>query len=119
MGDDNCLDSDGVWDYTCDAEGNRTGKDEIAGTIKWEYFYDQRNQLVRVDRKTDGTNIDLMVEYKYDAWGNRIEKSVDLDGPGILNPEVMKFALDAWNPRQKRVLTPFVALLWPSPVMAF
>ena len=50
----------------------------------WTYGYDHRNQLVRVDRKTNGTDIDQTIEYKYDAWGNRVEKSVDADGPARL-----------------------------------
>jgi RHS repeat-associated protein len=50
--------------------------------------------LTRVDKKSNGTDIDLTVEYRYEAWGNRIEKSVDLDGPGIGNPTVTKFLLD-------------------------
>ena len=97
-GDDNRLESDGTWDYTYDAEGNRTSKSAVSGSTVWTYGYDHRNQLVRVDRKSNGTDIDLTVEYRYDAWGNRIQKTVDIDGPGILNPEVMKFALDGWNP---------------------
>lgn len=40
---------------------------------------------------------DLSAEYKYDALGNRIEKSVDNDGVGGGAAVVTRFAYDAWK----------------------
>ena len=38
------------------------------------------------------------VEYKYDAFGNRLAKEIDLDGEGELGVEVQRYAIDGWNP---------------------
>jgi len=75
-----------------------TEKDAVGSSVKWLYGYDNRNHLIQVDRKTNGTTIDLTVKYTYDARGNRVQSSVDLDGPGINNARVTKFLLDGWNP---------------------
>ena len=36
-------------------------------------------------------------EYQYDAFGNRIAKSVDMDGVGSGTAAVQRYALDGWN----------------------
>src|SRR5262249_7487341 len=56
------------------------------------------NHLVEVERKSNGTNVDLRVEYFYDAQGNRVEELVDPDGDGSASGTVTKFVLDGWNP---------------------
>ena len=43
IGEDNRLDGDGVYTYTHDAEGNRTGK--VGGGESWTYTWDHRNRL--------------------------------------------------------------------------
>jgi RHS repeat-associated protein len=69
----NRLSDDGTYNYTYDFEGNVTEKAQIAGSVKWQYYYDNRNELTRVDHITTGTTVDLRVDYKYDAWGNRVQ----------------------------------------------
>ncbi len=96
--DNNRLTTDGVWNYSYDDEGNLIQKVRVGGSEKWQFQFDHLNNLTRIDRKTNGTTIDLTVLYTYDAWGNRIAKSVDADGAGGGSAVVMKFALDGWNP---------------------
>jgi hypothetical protein len=62
---DNQLSSDGVWTYVYDAEGNRIEKDRIGTSEKWTYGYDHANHLKSVERKSNGTTVDLRVDYKY------------------------------------------------------
>lgn len=98
-GPDNQLLSDGLWTYTYDPAGNRATKESISTAEIWTYGYDHQNQLIEVERATNGVDIDLRVGYSYDVWGNRITKSVDQDGDGSTYiPETMKFAIDGWNP---------------------
>jgi RHS repeat-associated protein len=53
---------------------------------------------------TDGGAVDLQVDFKYDAFGNRIEKAHDADGTGGGSAVVTRFALDGWkNVRQPLV----------------
>ncbi|MEI6368009.1 MAG: RHS repeat-associated core domain-containing protein, partial [Planctomycetota bacterium] len=61
--------------------------------------YDHRNQLTKVERKSNGTDIDLRVEYQYDAWGNRTQRSVDLNGDAFGDATVTKFLLDGSDVR--------------------
>jgi RHS repeat-associated protein len=67
--------------------------------------FDQRNQLVWAKHSdTDGGAVDLQVDFKYDAFGNRIEKAHDADGAGGGSAVVTRFALDGWkNVRQPLV----------------
>jgi RHS repeat-associated protein len=40
----------------------------------------------------------MQAEYKYDVFGNRVEKTVDDDRVAPSSPVVMRFAIDGWNP---------------------
>src|SRR5687767_14553692 len=93
----NQITSDGNWDYTYDANGNTTGKEEVGGGITWYYYFDHATQLTEVERRTNGTDVDLEVQFKYDPYGGRIEKSVDDDGIGLNTATVIRFALDGWT----------------------
>jgi acyl-CoA-binding protein len=63
----------------------------------WTYGYDQRNQLVWVEKRaTDGGTLQLKDEFKYDAFGNRIEKRIDADGNGTWDT-TQRYALDGWK----------------------
>src|SRR5207247_1954018 len=99
-GANNQLQTDGTWNYTYDAEGNESKKVEIATGKAWTYGYDNANRLVLAEHHpTDGGAVDERVTYKYDVFGNRIEKDVDPDGDGPLTTAVLKFAydgLDVW-----------------------
>ena len=73
----NRLESDGVYEYEYDHEGNRILQTEIASGEYREFVYDHRNRLIAVFDYSSG-GIELQgVEFVYDAIGRRISKSVD------------------------------------------
>src|SRR5262249_22293157 len=83
------------WNYGYDEEGNVTSKVNASTTETWSYFYNQLNQLVKVEHKATSTgSVDLRVEFEYDVLGNRIEKSVDADGDGSGSAILTKYAYD-------------------------
>jgi RHS repeat-associated protein len=77
VGMNNRLLSDGVWNYTYDAEGNTVAKVRISDGETWSYGWDHRNQMVSVERRASDGTLLMRAEYDYDAFGNRIEKRVD------------------------------------------
>ncbi len=102
-GTGNELESDGTWDYTYDAAGNETMKVAIEGGEAWTYSYDNKNELVKAqlwesDPVTYGTGDAVLeeVDYKYDAWGNLVERDLYPTGSGT--PTVTRYAVDGWNP---------------------
>lgn len=97
-GDANQLDSDGVWEYFYDDEGNMTEKNLIGSDEKWEYAYDEKNRLVFADHYDDTLTLDLATYYHYDVYGNRTLKAVDDDGIGENFAVITRFAYDGWNP---------------------
>src|SRR5262249_50709947 len=93
----NEVTSDGTWNYTYDAEGNETKKVNITTGETWTYGYDNRDELIWAeDRATDGGTLLQRLDFKYDAWGNRVEK--DLTDGGITT--VQRYALDGWKTAQ-------------------
>ena len=55
MGEANRIESDGVYNYTYDDEGNTTKKVRISDGQTWTYGYDQRNMMVFAEQRvTDG-----------------------------------------------------------------
>ena len=72
---------------------NRVEKDRIGGNEKWFYGYDNANHLVSVERKSNGTDVDLRVNYAYDAFGVHVKKIVDSDGDGTAASITTLFAL--------------------------
>ncbi len=104
-GTGNELESDGTWDYSYDAAGNETYKVAISGGETWEYGYDNKNELVKAqlwasDPRVYGTGDTLLeeVDYKYDPWGNLVERDLYPDGSGSPTPTVTRYAVDGWNP---------------------
>jgi RHS repeat-associated protein len=94
----NELLSDGTWNYQYDNEGNVSKKVNIQTGETWVYGYDNKNELTSAKhRASDGGAVDEEVDYRYDAFGNRVEKDVDADGAGPASPQVTKFALDGWK----------------------
>ncbi|MDJ0944568.1 MAG: PKD domain-containing protein [Kiloniellales bacterium] len=83
----NRLLEDEDFTYTYDTDGNLESKTrKTSGAVTTTYTYNARNQLVRVDLPGGG-----VAEYKYDAIGRRITKTVDglttsfiYDGENIL-----------------------------------
>jgi RHS repeat-associated protein len=96
----NRLASDAAWNYSYDDEGNLTSK-TLKGPLSeyWAYGYNQRNQLVSAEqRATSGGAALLREDFKYDAWGNRLEKALDADGAGAGAAVTTRFAQDGWDP---------------------
>ena len=72
----NRLQSDGVYNYEYDPQGNLIRQTEIATGNVREYQWDYWNRLVAiVDQQSDIPT--LKVEFTYDVFNRRISKSVD------------------------------------------
>ncbi len=97
-GTGNRLTTDGTWTYTYDAAGNLTKKSKGSTAETWTYGYDNRGELTWAEKRaTDGGTLQSRAEYKYDAFGSRVEKDVDSDGNGVADT-TQKYALDGWDP---------------------
>jgi RHS repeat-associated protein len=83
----NRLNEDLLYSYTYDLNGNRTGQTEKATNAHTAYGYNAENQLISATMP-DGT----VANYKYDALGHRIEKSVQHPSPAPLS--VMRYLYD-------------------------
>ena len=66
-----------------------TQRTDGSGNV-WQYSYDNANELVEVHET--GIGVDLIVDFGYDVFGNRITKTVDAG-----TPVTTYFAYDAWN----------------------
>src|SRR5207237_402547 len=74
-----------------DGEGNRVKKTKGMNAETWTYGYDHRNKLIWAEqRATDGGALLQRVDFKYDVFGNRIEKDVTAGG----TTTVSRFAYD-------------------------
>src|SRR5581483_8870458 len=73
-------------------------KSEIGTSLVWNYSFDAANQLTKIERRTNGTDVDLQLSFVYDVFGNRIAEVIDTDGVGEDEATVTRFALDGWNP---------------------
>jgi YD repeat-containing protein len=91
--DKNELTNDGTYSYTYDNEGNEISKTTLATGDNWVYTYDNNNEMVSAVETESGT-VTTSEGYKYDALGNRIEMDWNIGGA----TEVMKYAVDGWNP---------------------
>jgi RHS repeat-associated protein len=110
----NRLTTDGTWNYTYDDEGNVTVKEDATTSETWTFTYNQLNQLTKAEHQpTSSDPVDKRIEFKYDVFGNRIEKSYDADGDGSGTATLTRFAyeganawadLDSANNLQKRRL---------------
>ena len=77
IGHGNQLLSDGVWNYTYDADGDliekvglSTGPDK---NLTWKYTYNTANEMTSAVETKSGTTIATVV-YDYDVFGERIEE---------------------------------------------
>ncbi len=76
-GDDNKLLTEGGYTYTYDNEGNV--QTETDGTTTETFNWDHRNRLASVVTTNNQSHaVAKAIGYKYDAFNNRIEESVDL-----------------------------------------
>jgi RHS repeat-associated protein len=76
----NQLVSDGVYNYTYDAEGNRLSKTKISTGEKEEYTWDHRNRLVTIKFKNSGGSVIKQVDQTYDVLNQWIKRRIDPDG---------------------------------------
>jgi len=96
--------NDEVWNYTYDAEGNLAKRSAGPAEDTWVYGYDNANHLVSATLWTEdpsypGTAVlQREAEYQYDAFGNRLAKTVDMDGAGEVEADEQRYVLDGWNP---------------------
>ena len=95
----NQLTNDGEWSYSYDENGNLKSKE--TGFVRWHYGYDHRNQLISIvvnPIEGDGEGAAIWdVEYKYDYFGNRIQKVAN-DVPVGPAQVYVRDAYDGWNP---------------------
>src|SRR5215831_13757258 len=77
-----------------DAEGNRASKSNPTGS--WTYVYDNANRLTEVDEYNSTPTLLHKTVFKYDAFGNRIEKIVDGAPVGPVTLD-QRYALDGWK----------------------
>jgi RHS repeat-associated protein len=93
----NQLQADGTWTYTYDAEGNVAEKLGVSNGLAWTYAYDNHNRLTAAMEyngdPAHGGTLALEVDYKYDAFGNRVEQDVTQGG----NTTTTHFAYDGWE----------------------
>jgi RHS repeat-associated protein len=91
-GTGNQLLADGANTYTYDSEGNLSGKTRTSDGENWVYSYDNKNELTQVVEKTSTALVVSTAAYKYDVFGNRIEKDVTTG-----STVTTRFGYDGWK----------------------
>ncbi|HUY89347.1 MAG TPA: hypothetical protein VMV10_11480 [Pirellulales bacterium] len=85
-GTNNQLTSDGTFNYTYDAEGNRISRTRISNNPANDYLttytFDYRDRLTDVDFYNNSSVLTEHVHYTYDVFDHRISKSLDATGSG-------------------------------------
>ncbi len=85
-GSNNQLTSDGTFDYTYDAEGNRITRTRISNDPADDYLttytWDYRDRLTDVNFYNNSDVLTKHVHYTYDVFNHLISKSVDSTGSG-------------------------------------
>lgn len=95
IGTNNRLLSDLRFDYSYDTEGRVVSKTERATGIQSRFAYDHVNQLTHFESVDSGGTVTSTVDYRYDAFGRRIARLVDTDGPsGPTSPTTEQFVYD-------------------------
>jgi RHS repeat-associated protein len=95
-GANNRLQTDGIYTYSYDDEGNLLSRTTIATGAVREYTWDYRNRLVGVTDRA-GTTTTRQTTYTYDVTNQRIAKTVDLDGQGANPATTTRFVYDRNN----------------------
>jgi RHS repeat-associated protein len=90
----NRLQSDGIYTYSYDNEGNRIKRTKTANKEVTEYVWDHRNRLTQVLTKSAAGRITKRADYTYDAFNRRISKTVDPDGVGAKPATIERFVYD-------------------------
>jgi RHS repeat-associated protein len=96
-GTNNQLTNDGTYSYTYDHEGNRTKRTKTSDSSYTEYTWDYRNRLTNATEKNSSNTVLSTVDYTYDTFDRRIEKSYDADGPGSGAAVVTRYVYDGDN----------------------
>jgi YD repeat-containing protein len=83
---------DSTYSYTYDAEGNLTERKLASnGAFDQKYVWDHKNRLTKVENYASGT-LSETIEYRYDAAGGLVRRSVDPVGtPPVV---VERYALE-------------------------
>ena len=89
----NRVTSDGTWTYSYDLDGNQVGKSKTGES--WSYAYDHRGQMTQATSDTG-----VSVTYKFDAFGNRIQRDATVGGVS----SVEKFVFDGWDTTKPRAV---------------
>jgi RHS repeat-associated protein len=83
-----------------DNEGNLTKKTKGTSAETWLYGYDNLDHLTSAKKydkdPNNGGVLQQEVDYKYDYWGNRLEKDVS-----VSNPSTQRYAYDGWDPAKR------------------
>ncbi|MEM6471894.1 MAG: RHS repeat-associated core domain-containing protein [Planctomycetota bacterium] len=94
----NRLLADGTFNYTYDANGNRTGRTRISSAAADDYetiySWDHRNRLTSITIKDNLGAVTRQIDYAYNAFDERIEKVIDLDGAGIGTATTERYVYD-------------------------
>jgi RHS repeat-associated protein len=98
-GPGNQLLTDGTWNFFYDAEGNLTKQVRRSDAYTRTFQYDNANEMTAVtDTTADGT-VQQQLTFKYDVFGNRLQKDVWTIQTG--SASVQRFAYDqqhnAWT----------------------
>jgi len=94
VGDYNQPDTDGVYDYEYDNEGNRILRTNIADGSYDVYTWDLRNRLTGVTHYDDDDNVLSSVVYGYDIFNRLVKRTYDADGAGGAAATVEHFIYD-------------------------
>ncbi len=94
LGGNNRLQSDGIYDYQYDKEGNTVKQIEKSTGTERRFTWDHRNRLVSVTDVASDGSVRQIVNFVYDAFDRRILKRVD-SSPADSNPaDVTHFFYD-------------------------
>jgi RHS repeat-associated protein len=83
-GTNNRLLEDAKYRYDYDLVGNRTKRTDKTTSEVTEYAWDIRDRLTGITVKNVGGTVIKSASYKYDVFDQRISKTADLDGAGVL-----------------------------------
>jgi RHS repeat-associated protein len=101
-GTNNRLTSDGVFNYTYDAEGNRLTRTRIstepANDYLTEYTWDHHNRLTSVTHKDNSGAVTMTISWTYDVFGRRVTATFDSDGAGPAVAIIARWVYDGPNP---------------------
>ena len=94
IGANNRLLSDERFDYGYDAEGNTVSKLERATGKVQSFQFDHRNRMTHTETRSSAGVLLSSIDYRYDAIGRRISRTLDADGSGPVAPTIQTFVYD-------------------------